>query len=84
MRIILFDFLSAFNTIQPLLLREKLGTMGVNPSFTSWIMDYLTGSCVSGVVESSTGPPQGTVPAPHLFTADFSYKPRVLPHAEIF
>src|SRR4029434_10799026 len=79
-----FDFSSAFNTIQPLLLREKLERMGVDPFFTSWITDYLTGrpqfvrlgSCASDIVVSSTGAPQGTVLAPFLFTlytSDFIY-----------
>ncbi|KAI3355744.1 hypothetical protein L3Q82_004212 [Scortum barcoo] len=32
-----------FNTIQPLLLGEKLQVMGVDDSMISWITDYLTG-----------------------------------------
>src|SRR4029434_10042606 len=79
-----FDFSGAFNTIQPLLLREKLERMGVDPFFTSWIIDYLMerpqfvrlGSCASDIVVSSTGAPQGTVLAPFLFTfytSDFTY-----------
>ena len=83
-RIMFFDFSSAFNTIQPIILRDKLKEMGVDPSFVSWITDYLTerpqfvrlGNCVSGTVMSSTGAPQGTVLAPFLFTlytADFKY-----------
>ena len=83
-RIMFFNFSSAFNTIQPLLLREKLERMGVDPYFTSWITDYLTGrpqfvrleSCASDIVVSSTGAPQGTVLAPFLFTlytSDFTY-----------
>ena len=39
-----FDFSSAFDTIQPLLLGEKLRVMGVDTSIVSWITDY-TGSC---------------------------------------
>ncbi|KAI3359450.1 hypothetical protein L3Q82_013758, partial [Scortum barcoo] len=42
-RITFFDFSSAFNTIQPLLLGEKLQVMGVDDSMISWITDYLTG-----------------------------------------
>ena len=37
-----FDFSSAFNTIQPVLLRDKLELAGVNQHLTSWILDYLT------------------------------------------
>ncbi|KAI3366017.1 hypothetical protein L3Q82_009845, partial [Scortum barcoo] len=42
-RITFFDFSSAFNTIQPLPLGEKLQVMGVDDSMISWITDYLTG-----------------------------------------
>ncbi|KAI3370559.1 hypothetical protein L3Q82_007067 [Scortum barcoo] len=68
-RITFFDFSSAFNTIQPLLLGEKLQVMGVDDSMISWITDYLTGrpqfvrlgSVLSDVVVIDTGAPQGTV-----------------------
>ena len=71
-----FDFSSAFNTVRPPILRDKLLGMGVATSLTSWIIDYLTarqqyvrmGRCVSGMLECSTGAPQGTVLAPFLFT----------------
>ncbi|KAI3374567.1 hypothetical protein L3Q82_021133 [Scortum barcoo] len=84
-RITFFDFSSAFNTIQPLLLLgEKLQVMGVDDSMISWITDYLTGrpqfvrlgSVLSDVVVSDTGAPQGTVLSPFLFTlytTDFQY-----------
>ena len=79
-----FDFSSAFDTIQPLLLGEKLRVMGVDTSIVSWITDYLTGrpqfvrtgSVLSDVVVSDTGAPQGTVLSPFLFTlytTDFQY-----------
>jgi len=38
-----FYFSSVFNTIQPLLLGEKLQGMGVHHSVISWVTDYLTG-----------------------------------------
>ena len=38
-RIMFFDFSSAFNTIQPPILKDKLLGMGVAPSLTSWIID---------------------------------------------
>ena len=67
-RITFFDFSSAFNTIQPLLLGEKLRGMGVHDSAISWVTDYLTGrpqfvrlgSVLSDMV-SEIGAPQGTV-----------------------
>ncbi len=75
-RIMFFDFSSAFNTIQPHILRGKLEKMGVDNYLTTWVSDYLTGrpqyvrleNCVSETVLSSTGAPQGTVLAPFLFT----------------
>ncbi|KAK3514991.1 hypothetical protein QTP70_003266 [Hemibagrus guttatus] len=42
-RITFVDFSSAFNTIQLLLLRDKLIEMGVGSHLKAWIMDYLTG-----------------------------------------
>ncbi len=79
-----FDFSSAFNTIRPALLGEKLTAMQVDSPLVSWIVDYLTGRpqfvrlrhCVSDRVVSNTGAPQGTVLSPFVFTLysmDFSY-----------
>ena len=83
-RITFLDFSSAFNTIQPLLLRDKLTEMGVESYLVAWITDYLTarpqyvrlGDYRSDTVASSTGAPQGTVLSPVLFTlytSDFQY-----------
>ncbi|KAG5265425.1 hypothetical protein AALO_G00242350 [Alosa alosa] len=68
-RIMFFDFSSAFNTIQPLRLGDKLLQMGVDAHLVTWITDYLTEqpqfvrlkNCLSDTVISSTGAPQGTV-----------------------
>lgn len=38
-----FDFSSAFDTIGPALLGEKLMEMQVGAPLVSWIIDYLTG-----------------------------------------
>lgn len=43
LRIMFFDFSSAFNTIQPLRLGEKLLQLGVDDHLVSWITIYLTG-----------------------------------------
>ncbi|KAI4903481.1 hypothetical protein NFI96_006181 [Prochilodus magdalenae] len=83
-RVMFFDFSSAFNTIQPALLGDKLNVMQVDAPLVSWIVDYLTGRpqyvrlhhCVSDRVVSNTGAPQGTVLSPFLFTlytTDFNY-----------
>ncbi|XP_034093506.1 uncharacterized protein LOC117560671 [Gymnodraco acuticeps] len=83
-RIMFFDFSSAFNTIQPPLLGDKLQLSGVDHHLTTWILVYLTNrpqylrtrECQSDTIVSSTGAPQGTVLAPFLFTlstADFTH-----------
>ena len=84
-RVMFFDFSSAFDTIRPALLSEKLTAMQVDAPIVSWIVDYLTGRpqyvrlkhCVSDRGVSNTGAPQGTVLSPFLFTlytTDFSYQ----------
>ena len=83
-RIMFFDFSSAFNTIQPALLTEKLTVMGVDSGLVEWITNYLSGipqfvrlqGGRSDVLVSNTGAPQGTVLSPFLFTlytSDFRY-----------
>ena len=83
-RIAFFYFFSAFNTIRPLLLRDKLTEMRVDPLLVTWNTDDLTErpqyvrlkGCTSDTVVSSTGAPQGTVLSPVLFTlytSDFQY-----------
>jgi len=60
-----FDFTSAFNTIQPQILRGKLVNLGMEPALIEWIISYLTerpqyvrlGNMVSGTVETSIGAP---------------------------
>ncbi|KAF7640964.1 hypothetical protein LDENG_00002760 [Lucifuga dentata] len=72
-RVMLFDFSSAFNTIQPSLLRGKLEGAGVDCHLTAWTIDYLTNrpqcvrlhNCVSDAV-CSMGAPQGK-------TSDFTH-----------
>ncbi len=83
-RVMFFDFSSAFNTIQPSLLRVKMEGAGVDQHLAAWTTDYLTNRpqyvrlqhCVSDVVLCSTGAPQGTVLSPFLFTlytSDFKH-----------
>ncbi|KAL0188435.1 hypothetical protein M9458_015534, partial [Cirrhinus mrigala] len=83
-RVMFFDFSSAFNTIQSSLLRGKLEVAGVDQHLAAWTIDYLTDrpqfirlrDCVLNEVVCSTGVPQGTVLSPFLFTlytADFKY-----------
>ncbi|TWW73164.1 putative RNA-directed DNA polymerase from transposon BS [Takifugu flavidus] len=83
-RILFLDFSSAFNTIQPLVLQDKLLQMRVDPCLVAWISTYLTDrpqfvrmkDITSDTVVSSIGAPQGTVLSPILFTlytSDFCY-----------
>lgn len=66
-RILLFDFSSAFNTIQPVLLRDKLEMVGVGSDLAEWILDYLTNQpqfvraqdCVSHLCICSIGSSPG-------------------------
>ena len=37
-----FDFSSAFNTIQPHILAQKLENMCLHPNIIKWILNYLT------------------------------------------
>ncbi|XP_054860069.1 ribosome-recycling factor, mitochondrial isoform X2 [Amphiprion ocellaris] len=78
------SFSSAFNTIQPSLLKVKMERVGVSDQLATWTMDYLTDrpqyvklqDCVSDVVVCSTGAPQDTVLSLFLFTlytSDFCY-----------
>ncbi|XP_062849705.1 uncharacterized protein LOC134311986 [Trichomycterus rosablanca] len=83
-RVMFFDFSSTFNTLQPSLLGKKLEVAGVDRYLTTWMIDYLSNrpqyvrlqDCVSNIVVSSTGAPQGTVLSPFLFsvyTSDFQH-----------
>lgn len=83
MRIIFYEFSSAFNTIQPALLKGKEHA-GVGLHLTAWIVDYLTNQpryistwvCVSDMTVCSTAALEGIVLVLFLFTpytADFTY-----------
>jgi hypothetical protein len=76
-RLMFFDFSSAFNTMQSHLLVQKLLRMNVDAQSVLWIFDYLSNrpqfvrmSCnvISDVLFTNTGAPQGTVLSPFLFS----------------
>ena len=75
-RLLFLDFSSAFNTIIPSRLVGKLGDLGVSKNTCTWILDLLTGRSqrvkvghhLSSVLTTSTGPQQGCVLSPLLFT----------------
>ncbi|KAK3506912.1 hypothetical protein QTP70_031181 [Hemibagrus guttatus] len=75
-RMFFIDFNSAFNTIIPQHLTEKLNLLGLNTSLCNWILDFLTGrpqsvriwNSISSTTTKSIGAPQGCVLSPLLFT----------------
>ena len=81
-RLMCFDFSSAFNTIQPPLLVQKHLNMKIPSSVTLRIFDYLTNRLIpyvqlnrvlSSAICTNTGAPQSKVLVPFLFlmyTAD--------------
>lgn len=68
------DFSSAFNTIQPNILKDELTQMRLGSSFVSWIPNSVQFvrlvTCVSGPLRSSMGDCPGSF---HTLTADFKY-----------
>ena len=79
--VVFIDFSSAFNTMQPHLLVEKLLAMSVNPLLIRWIFSFLTdrpqqvrvGQALSSLSTTNTVASQGCVLSPALFvlyTAD--------------
>ena len=76
-RLMFYDFSSAFNTIQPHLLCDKLINCDLLPSTILWILDYLSSrpqvvklspTVCSNSITTNTGAPQGTVLSPFLFS----------------
>ena len=75
-RILYVDFSSAFNTILPQRLMDKLLLLGLNPTLCHWILDFLlerpqsvrVGKKISKSITLSTGSPQGCVLSPLLYT----------------
>ncbi|KAL0161392.1 hypothetical protein M9458_045117 [Cirrhinus mrigala] len=75
-RMLFIDFSSAFNTIIPQQLTQKLVQLGLNTSLCNWLLDFLTGRPqvvrvgrnTSSTIVLNTGAPQGCVLSPLLFT----------------
>ena len=74
--LLFLDFSSAFDTIIPQQLVEKLGPLGFITPLCKWVLDFLTdrrqsvrvGRNTPSVITLSTGSPQGCVLSPLLFT----------------
>lgn len=72
-----FDFSSEDNSIQHLVVREKVQEMSVNTSTSSWITDYVIFK-LQYVTWRVVGSPQGSVLSLFLFTlyiSDFQHNP---------
>lgn len=75
-RMLFLDYSSAFNTIHPGRLIEKLTDLGLPTPTCNWILDFLIerpqvvrmGGRVSSELTVSTGSPQGCCLSPKLFT----------------
>ena len=79
-RVMFIDFSSAFNTINPIILLEKLQSRNINKHLCAWIFDFLTtrpqfvrlkandNVYFSSTNVLNTGAPQGTCISPALFT----------------
>ncbi len=81
-RMLFVDYSSAFNTIVPSQLINKLHALGLTPSICNWLLDFLTNRSQSvrldmfttSTITLSTGVPQGCVLGPllyALFTHDY-------------
>ena len=75
-RILMIDFSSAFNSIEPLILLRRLADLGVNNNLILFINDFLkerpqrvlANGIFSEELVLSTGAPQGCVLSPTLFS----------------
>ena len=75
-RMLFIDFSSAFNSIIPQQLIQKLDRLGLSTSLCNWLLDFLTGrpqsvrvgGNTSNTIILNTGAPQGCVLSPLLFT----------------
>ncbi len=74
--LLFIDYSSAFNTIVPTKLSDKLTDLGLNTSLCDWIQDFLTarpqvvkvGQFTSNSITLNIGAPQGCVLSPLLYS----------------
>ena len=74
-RLLFVDFSSAFNTIQPHLVMDKLTNMNVNAKLIVWIQSFLSNTLqyvnfngtLSDVIEINTGAPCKDIPPVHRY-----------------
>ncbi len=73
MRLLFLDFRSAFNTIIPQILVNKLSALGLPPCLCNWILDFLTDRPQTVRINNTTSQsitcsPQGCTHSPLLYT----------------
>ena len=76
MRMLFIDYSSAFNSIVPSKLINKLMTLGLNTALCNWILDFLTGcpqvvrvgNNTFATLINNTGAPQRCVLSPLLYS----------------
>ena len=85
-RCLLIDYSSAFNTISPTTLINKLTTTSLNPAIVNLVYDFMTNRSqkvrtehsLSPALNTSVGTPQGCVMSPLLFSIYVQHMPKLL------
>ncbi len=89
--LLFIDYSSAFNTIVPIKLTNKLTGLGLNTTLCDWIQDFLTGrpqvvklgQYTSNSITLNVGAPQGCVLSPLLYSL-YTHGLRVLSQLHIY
>ena len=85
--VVFLDLSKAFDSVDHLLLQDKLTTLGIAPSARRWFSSYLSnhsqrtiiGESKSLPLTSDTGVPQGSVLRPTLFSIMINDMPSACP-----